>query len=111
MSARDTRLWSRIKLSTFLKHQRYLFTSAYKRIEIKSTSIGPSDTLVSEWKSKIIKDTITTKDIITPSPLQLLTLTLDRPNIAPNIPATELPPIGTPLPPNYHLAYFPPRVY
>jgi len=48
---------------------------------------------------------------IDPNQAQLLSLTLGRPNLHRNVPVTgTAPPVGTPLPPGYHLAYFTPSI-
>src|SRR6266498_1699427 len=67
--------------------------------------------LVSGWKAKVAKIVESSIDTVTASPLQLLTITLRRKYITDDIPATQIPPEGTQIPPNYHLAYFLPRVY
>jgi len=67
--------------------------------------------LVSGWKAKVAKIVESSIDTVTASPLQLFAITLRRNYITDDIPATQIPPEGTRIPPNYHLAYFPPRVY
>ncbi|KAG9294975.1 hypothetical protein G9A89_017769 [Geosiphon pyriformis] len=97
--------------------QLRIFSSFHRGSENKEARKSESNTridgerLISNWKSEVIKDTKISKDFITSSTLQLLSLTLNRKNIISDLSATHVPPEGTPVPPNYHLAYFPPRVY
>ncbi|CAG8662079.1 10351_t:CDS:2 [Ambispora leptoticha] len=89
------------------------------RQEMRSTDEGDIPLIVqtwsiwlfTRWKSKILNETTMSTDTITPAPLQLLSLTLNRTNIINDVSSTVIPPVGTALPPNYHLAYFPTRVY
>ncbi|CAG8584608.1 2711_t:CDS:2, partial [Diversispora eburnea] len=55
----------------------------------------------------------TSHDTLYATPIQLLSITLNRKTLCNNnnIPSTELPPLGTPVPPNYHLVYFLPKDY
>ncbi|KAH7113237.1 hypothetical protein B0J11DRAFT_541768 [Dendryphion nanum] len=51
------------------------------------------------------------KQLLDGNQLQLLSLTLSRPNIHKNTPITNAPPKdGTPIPPGYHLVYFTPTL-
>ncbi|CAG8800249.1 36000_t:CDS:2, partial [Gigaspora margarita] len=70
-----------------------------------------SESLISSWKSKLDETVDTREETLFPIPLQLLSITLNRKEIINNIPSTQPPPNGTPLPPNYHLVYFTPRNY
>jgi 3-methylfumaryl-CoA hydratase len=85
----------------------------FNTLERKGNNVDTPDIkkLVNNWKTKVTKDSESFIDTITASPLQLFTMTLRRSYITEGIPATQVPPEGTQIPPNYHLAYFPPRVY
>src|SRR4051794_16306850 len=85
----------------------------FNTLKRKGSNVDTSDTkkLVNNWKTKVTKDSESSIDTITASPLQLFAMTLRRSYITEDIPATQIPSEGTQIPPNYHLAYFPPRVY
>ncbi|CAG8732432.1 23885_t:CDS:2 [Racocetra persica] len=70
-----------------------------------------SEVLISSWKTTISRIVTTKEEILFPTPLQLLSITLNRKEIINNIPSTQTPPDETPLPPNYHLVYFNPSDY
>lgn len=67
--------------------------------------------LFNDWKAKVSQDVDTSVDTITATPLQLFTISLRRKYIIDDLLATQVPPKGTQIPPNYHLAYFPPKAY
>ncbi|CAG8539497.1 7051_t:CDS:2, partial [Scutellospora calospora] len=69
------------------------------------------ESLILSWKTKVAKIVDIKEDTLTATPLQLLSITLNRKEIINNIPSIQTPPDETPLPPNYHLAYFLPRDY
>ncbi|RUP52173.1 hypothetical protein BC936DRAFT_138361 [Jimgerdemannia flammicorona] len=75
-----------------------------------AAAVSPATaSLISVWKSSVTQRIDTTVDHINPSTFNLLATTLDDPLI-PYKGENNLPPADTPLPPNWHLAYFPPRV-
>ncbi|CAG8496614.1 9522_t:CDS:2 [Paraglomus occultum] len=91
----------RFQLSISIKHQLRCFSNTLIRSNIESSD---SSLLISQWHSNISAYSETCYDTITPTPIQLLNLTLDRPS------CEVLPSTSTPVHPNYHLAYFPTRV-
>ncbi|CAG8614497.1 7215_t:CDS:2, partial [Dentiscutata heterogama] len=93
-----------ITLNYRLKFSRTFFTS----LQLRNNQ---SEFLISSWKSKLDENIDTREETLFPTPLQLLSITLNRKEIINNIPSTQPPPNGTPLPPNYHLVYFTPRNY
>ncbi|CAG8581731.1 2314_t:CDS:2 [Ambispora gerdemannii] len=106
----------RISLCSFSasKQLRTFFASTLSRNEPRNTAATTQEdimSLISNWKSKVLDETTLSTDTITSTPLQLLSLTLNRTNIIDDTPATAISPVETALPPNYHLAYFPTRAY
>jgi 3-methylfumaryl-CoA hydratase len=98
--------------------------AALTALRYTSNTTQPSSELkelVTEWSKQIASERVVEVDTITPTAFVSMSLTLGRPleeSTAewPNLdaetpPITTLePPIGTPLPPNWHLIYFPPRL-
>ncbi|OZJ04331.1 hypothetical protein BZG36_02370 [Bifiguratus adelaidae] len=61
------------------------------------------------WANVVKKKVEMTHDVITPSQFNLVANTLHTQTEQQYV-GEHLPPVGTPLPPNWHLAYFPPRI-
>ncbi|GBB94667.1 putative enoyl dehydratase (DH), mitochondrial [Rhizophagus clarus] len=90
---------------------RTFFNTLERKGSNANTDTSDTKKLINEWKKKVTRDTESFTDTITASPLQLFAITLRRNYITDDIPATQIPPEGTRVPPNYHLAYFSPRIY
>ncbi|CAI2163145.1 14775_t:CDS:10 [Funneliformis geosporum] len=79
-------------------------------LERKEENVDTKE-IINDWKAKVTNDVDNSVDTITATPLQLLTISLRRKYIIDDLLATQIPPKGTRIPQNYHLAYFPPKVY
>ncbi|KAK9768235.1 hypothetical protein K7432_001258 [Basidiobolus ranarum] len=102
---RTYNMLKRVTISTKRKPIHYLniypYLSAKTPSRFQSQTTTPVDTF-QQWKSTSLSQVNVETDIITPSICQLMALVLNRKNIS-------LPEAGTLLPPNWHLAFFPPR--
>ncbi|CAG8514240.1 10672_t:CDS:2 [Acaulospora morrowiae] len=101
--------YSTFKPSRFLLKTRTFFTKSKCYHDHKHDAQANSQELISSWKSHVSNIVVTRHDTLVATPLQLLALTLNRETIVDNVSSTETPPVGTPIPPNYHLAYFLPK--
>lgn len=87
----------------------YILRHHLRRVYSTNAGVSPSTAaLISSWKTQIATRIDTSTDYISPSTFNLLATTLDDPAVP--YKGDSLPPAGTPLPPNWHLAYFPPRI-
>ncbi|KAI1747977.1 hypothetical protein F4782DRAFT_392093 [Xylaria castorea] len=95
--ASHLRLVSRLGTSNTCKqYLRYASTSASEASKL----------LMANYEGRVI----TRRQYLDGNQLQKLSLTLNRRNLHPNIDVThDAPPIGTIIPPGYHLAYFTPN--
>jgi 3-methylfumaryl-CoA hydratase len=89
----------RFQRSISIKYQLRCISNTTICSSIQSSANTTS--LISQWYSSISTYSETSYDVITPNPIQLLNVTLDRPS------CEILPTLSTPLNPNDHLAYFP----
>ncbi|CAG8453272.1 5581_t:CDS:2 [Cetraspora pellucida] len=98
----------------FLKRSttNFIYRSQLSRTFLTSLQFRNNHSeVISSWKVIISRIITKQEEILFPTPLQLLSITLNRKEIINNIPSIQTPPDETPLPPNYHLVYFNPKNY